>query len=169
MTDWRAMSDRSICWVGCALLTVAGCTRDDPLLVPITGQVKLEGSPVAEVIVTFTPTGTTLGNGSLGATDTEGKFTLTDVRGGQGGHVGEYKISLYPAPTKDTQDLPSDVVSSGAIGLPPIFLNPNRTPLRATVPAEGAQVEILLTRTGTGAEVNAIPVQGVVGRNGQKD
>ena len=158
MIGLQTIFGRSTCWVGCALLTIAGCAKHDPLLVPITGQVKLEGQPVAELIVTFTPTGSTLGNGSLGASDTEGKFILTDVRGGEGGYVGEYKVSVYPVPSKETRDLPTDVVSSGSIGLPPVFLNPNRTPLRATVPAGGAEFEILLTRTGQGSQVHSVPV-----------
>lgn len=136
-----------------ACVAMTGCTPADPLLVPISGQVLLEGQPVADVIVTFTPIGSTAGSGSLGGTSADGKFTLTDVRGGRGGHVGAYRVSLYPAPPVAGRDLPSDTVSSGRADVPELLRNPNRSPLRATVPPAGAEIEIQLTRTGTGSQV----------------
>jgi len=117
----------------------------------------MEGQPVAEIIVTFTPTGETLGNGALGGTDTTGCFTLSDVRGGEGARVGEYKVSLYPTPTSDKAGLPTDVVSSGAAGIPDIFMDPNHTPLRATVPASGAEIEVALATHGKDSTVQVKP------------
>ena len=38
-----------------------------------------EGKPVKEVIVNFQPTGDTQGNGALGSTDADGRFTLMEV------------------------------------------------------------------------------------------
>ncbi len=110
------------------------------------------------IIVTFTPTGNTLGNGALGGTDTDGTFTLVDVRGGQGAYAGEYKVSLYPTPSSDTAGLPTDVVSSGKAGIPSILLNPNKTPLRATVPETGAEVEVALSSKIQDSKVNVKPI-----------
>jgi hypothetical protein len=141
-------------WLSLAALVSAGCGSDNPDLVPVTGSVTMEGQAVAEVIVTFTPTGETLGNGSLGGTDTSGHFTLTDVRGSEGAYVGEYKVSLYPTPSSDTAGLPIDVVSSGSAGIPGILLDPNNTPLRATVPAGGAEVEVAIATSSEESTVN---------------
>lgn len=145
-------------WLMVALLVTAGCGADNPALVPVTGIVTMDGHPVAELIVTFTPTGETLGNGALGGTDTEGRFTLADVRGGAGAHMGKYKVSLYPTPSGKAVGLPTDVVSSGAAGIPALLMDPNNTPLRATVPASGAEVEIALTARGKGSAVNVKPI-----------
>ncbi len=137
-------------------LVTVGCAQNNDALVPVTGIVTMDGRPVAELIVTFTPMGNTLGNGALGGTDTDGHFTLADVRGGQGAYAGEYKVSLYPTPSSDTAGLPTDVVSSGKAGIPPILLNPNKTPLRATVPETGAEVEIALSSKIQDSKVNVI-------------
>jgi hypothetical protein len=157
MSRLSSRPDTRLLWLAFALLVAAGCGTENPALVPVTGIVTMEGQPVAEVIVTFTPTGETLGNGALGGTDTEGHFTLMDVRGGVGAHAGEYKVSLYPAPTSDTAGLPTDVVSSGSAGIPAVVLNPNDTPLRAIVSASGADVEVSLTRSGEDSTVHVKP------------
>jgi hypothetical protein len=138
------------------LFIIAGCSADNPALVPVTGLVTMDSQPIAELIVTFTPTGNTLGNGALGGTNKMGHFTLTDVRGSQGAHMGEYKISVYPTPTSDTAGLPTDVVSSSAAGIPDIFMDPNHSPLRVIVPKSGAEVEVALTRNEKDARVNVI-------------
>src|SRR5262245_19266440 len=134
----------------CLVLLAAGCAGKEPL-VPVRGRVTLDGKPVKEVVVTFTPVGDTKGSGSVGATDADGRFTLTDVRGSAGAYVGEYKVSLYPARTGTRPDDPADVVSKGGGNVPAIYIDPNRTPLRATVPPAGGSVEILLTASGQGA------------------
>lgn len=140
-----------------ALIVLSGCGATNTALVPVSGIVTMNGQPVAELIVTFTPTGETLGNGALGGTDTGGRFTLMDVRGDAGAYVGEYRVSLYPTPTGDTAGLPTDVVSSGAAGIPAIFLDPNNSPLRAIVPKSGAEVEVVLATNGKSSTVNVTP------------
>ena len=98
----------------CVLLAAAGC-GGKPELVPVRGRITLDGQPVKEVVVTFSPIGDTQGNGAMGCTDVEGRFTLTDVRGSAGARVGEYKVSLYPAPTGSRPGDPADVVAKGSI------------------------------------------------------
>lgn len=138
------------------LFTGAGCAGKDPL-VPVRGRITLDGKPLKDVIVTFTPIGDTRGNGALGGTDADGRFTLTDVRGSAGAVVGEYKVSLYPAPASSRRDDPADVVSKGGLGVPAIYLDLNNTPLRATIPPGGGTVELLLTGSGKGATTKSVP------------
>ena len=134
------------------LLLTAGCTRNSGLA-PISGRVTLEDKPVANMIVNFTPLGETAGNGALGCTNDEGRFTLLDARGEAGTYVGEYKVSLYPALNRNKPVDPAlDVISfPSKSGLPAIYLDPNQTPLRATVPQGGGTIDLILTRSGTGA------------------
>ncbi len=152
MSDWR------MCLSTTVLAFVPGCASRDPDLVPVEGAVTMDQRPVAELIVTFTPLGSTGGSGALGATDREGNFSLTNVRGGEGAYAGQYRISVYPAPTEEASDLPTDVVSSGAAGVPDVYLNPNRSPLRGTVPELGGRFEIALDSHGENATVDCHPI-----------
>jgi hypothetical protein len=137
---------------------IAGCGEAEPVLAPVRGRIVMEDKPMAEVIVTFAPIGNTTGNGALGATDRDGRFELTDVRGEKGAHPGEYKIHLYPAPLPKKTDAPVDVVSVGGGGIPAIYVDPNNTPLRANVPPEGAHVDVTLTSDGQNAGTKNSPL-----------
>jgi hypothetical protein len=140
-----------------ALLAMVGCGAENPALVPVTGIVTMDGEPLPEVAVTFTPTGETLGNGAIGGTNGEGRFTLIDIRGSTGLHPGEYKVSFYPTPSGKNASDPTDVVASGGVGLPGIVMDPNNTPIRATVPASGGDVRIALTPSGEDSTVIVKP------------
>ena len=63
--------------VALALLLVAGCGRQGPTLLPASGVVTLDGQPVAEAGVIFTPTDG--GPSASGATDSQGRFELRTV------------------------------------------------------------------------------------------
>jgi hypothetical protein len=143
------------------LLLAAGCSKG-PGLVPVSGRVTLDGKPVKEVIVNFTPIGDTKGTGSLAATDPDGRFTLADARGKAGTYVGEYKVYFYPAlPASAKEGDPADVV--GAVRgrtLPGIYFDLNQTPLRATVPEGGGTIEVILTSSGKGATTKTTPKEG---------
>ncbi len=142
------------------LLPLIGCDQPGPVLVPVQGRITLDGKPVSEHVVTFSPIGNTQGNGAMGPTDEQGKFALTDVRGETGAHVGHYKVHLYPTPVTPPNDVPSDVVSVGGGGgsVPAIYIDPNYTPVVATVPEEGCFVEITLTANGQGATSETKPL-----------
>jgi hypothetical protein len=141
-----------------AALAIAGCGRGADLA-PVTGRVTLEGKPVPNMIVNFTPLGDTGGNGALGHTDSDGRFMLLDARSEPGAHVGEYKISFYPGASRTQQTDPAlDVISVPSRGgLPAVYLDPDNTPLRAAVPKGGASIELALTQSGTGAGVKVSP------------
>ncbi len=140
-----------------ALLPIAGCGAENPSLVPVSGIVTMDGDPLPEVAVTFNPIGETLGNGALAGTDAEGRFKLIDVRGADGAHPGEYRISFYPTPSGGGADDPASVVSSGSVGLPGIVMDPNNSPVQATVPASGGEVRIALTVDGDDIQVEVTP------------
>lgn len=146
------MFTNSLRWsLVCACL--AGCSGKQSALVPVRGRVTLNDAPVKEVIVNFGPIKNTAGSGALGATDDDGQFELTDVRGKKGAHPGDYKIHLYPAPLGKASSAPADVVSAGGGGgkVPAIYINPINTPLVASVPETGGFVEVTLTPDGKNA------------------
>lgn len=119
----------------------------------------MSDAPVKEVIVNFAPTGSTAGSGSLGATNEDGQFELTDVRGQKGAHPGDYRIHLYPAPRAKSSAAPTDVVSAGGGGgIPSIYIDPNNSPLVANVPATGGHVEVILTADGKNASTTTSPL-----------
>jgi hypothetical protein len=81
--------------VACALLAVSGCS--DPLggveLGQVSGKVTLDGQPLAEAVVNFTPTdGKT--KGSTGTTDASGNYTLRYITGYDGAAVGTHTVEI---------------------------------------------------------------------------
>ena len=64
----------------CALLILAGCSgaasEFSGQLEPVSGKVLLNGSPGANVNVSFVPTGETQGTGGDGTTNAQGVFTI---------------------------------------------------------------------------------------------
>lgn len=88
------------------LLAVAGCQPAPPQTTSVTGVVTLDGAPCADAVVTFIPTGETTGNGGVGYTDAEGKFTaqLHDGQTGIGPPgllPGKYKVLINKSVNPD--------------------------------------------------------------------
>ena len=133
-----------------SLLLVVSCGQTGPRLVPVTGRVMYDGKPLTSMMVNFTPTGETQGNGGIAATDEDGRFTLISVRNEPGIPVGEYKVSFYPAtPAPPKKDDPTDVVAAPRrSNVPTAFLNANESPLRVAVPENGGFVTITVTPSG---------------------
>lgn len=94
---WQAL----ICAVAAAVLV--GCAGGQGKLgtVPVSGTVTLDGQPVPGATVTFKPKSSD-GRAASAVTDTNGRFTLTTVQGGDGALPGSYGVAI------------TKVVSSGA-------------------------------------------------------
>jgi hypothetical protein len=78
------------CLLAGLLLHATGCGNGRPPLVAITGVVTLDGAPVAAATVTLMPRAG--GRPATGATDQQGRFTLTTFAPGDGAVVGEYDV-----------------------------------------------------------------------------
>jgi hypothetical protein len=107
-------------------LVAAGCGPGRPPLVPVTGQVLMEGKPVAGASVMF------VGDGrpATGVTDAGGRFVLGTWTNGDGVLAGEYVVCV----TQQTVAGPGD--SDYAVPnnlLPPVYGAVDTTPLRARV------------------------------------
>ncbi|MBC7352006.1 MAG: carboxypeptidase regulatory-like domain-containing protein [Thermogutta sp.] len=81
------------------LLLVAGCGSKGPRLAPVKGKVTLDGQPLANAIVTFTPVAG--GPASTGVTNSNGEYELA-CQLGRGAVVGQHKISVRSQPPTQT-------------------------------------------------------------------
>ena len=83
-----------------ALLVVVGCeSRSD--LAQVSGAVRLDGQPLAEALVTFTPQGGA-GVVSMGKTDGGGNYSLMATRSANGASLGANRVVIT---THDILDL----------------------------------------------------------------
>jgi len=121
-----------------ALSLIAGCSRSEQQAVPVSGVVTLDGKPVPNVLVVFSPTRGELESpnicpSSSGVTDEEGRFEL-ETLSGRGAVVGEHVVTLIcRGPTPDAEP-------SGPPGPPKLELPAEASDrsLRFVVPATGA-------------------------------
>jgi hypothetical protein len=85
-------------FVGMVLLPVLGCAAEAPKIVPVSGLVTLDGKPLANATVTFSPIAkpgeVNAGDGSAGKTNANGEYTLTTSRGVPGAQVGKHRVSI---------------------------------------------------------------------------
>ena len=82
-------------WIASALLVgfVLGCGAGGPAKYPVSGKVTLDGKPLAEVSVTFSPSDRKLPT-SGGKTDAQGVYKLSTAQGDSGAVVGKYMVTL---------------------------------------------------------------------------
>ncbi|PQO36442.1 carboxypeptidase-like regulatory domain-containing protein [Blastopirellula marina] len=96
----------------------AGCGGN--ALQPLQGTVTLDGQPLADAAVSFSPVAG--GRPASGKTDADGKFTLASFTAGDGLPVGSYKVTIVKIDTKkQAQAAPSseedgDAPESAAMG-----------------------------------------------------
>ena len=87
-----------------ALLAGCGDMETPANVGRVSGRVTLEGQPLAEALVTFSPVeqGAT---SSLGRTDQDGNYTLVYAQGVEGAQIGQHRVSIT---TFDEGDPDSD-------------------------------------------------------------
>ena len=85
-------------WLVVALAAVLGAGCSGPTLVPVSGQVTMNGRPLKNVRVDFHPDPDqgTKGPSSTGVTDADGNFTLASTAPGNapGAVVGRHRVVL---------------------------------------------------------------------------
>ena len=98
-------------------------------LVPVSGTVKLDGEPTANITVVFNPGKGTTGTGGYGVTDSTGKYTVTHRSNQPGIEPGEYVVTFSKMGLPDGSPIPEgkDAADVGAVQLlPEKYTNPNR-------------------------------------------
>jgi len=109
-----------------SLTFLIGCTAQSFQVVPVSGQVTLDGKPAAGIHVTFTPVaerpGQEVGVGSTGVTDAQGRFTLRTIAKNRrsGAVVGKHSV-VFSVPAEQAPD--QDVSLPPKIVLPERFTN----------------------------------------------
>jgi len=115
-------------WIAAAVMlaSVAGCGSRG--LGQVTGTVKLDGDPLPDAMVIFTPL--TGGRPAAGRTDAQGKYELVFDREGTGAMLGEHVVEIT---TADETVLDDDTVERIPEKVPAEY-NAN-TELRETIEA----------------------------------
>ncbi len=142
---------RSNSWCGAAALIClstllcAGC-GDGVHRVAITGVVSADGKPVDGAVVQLLPKGDTSGDGGLGATDSEGKFTVISSRQEHSGiPPGTYTVLVSRLVDQQGKLLPEGAGQAeypdGFDSIPRPYNTPN-SPLEITVTDAGGHFDV---------------------------
>jgi len=88
--------------LGTSVLAGCGGGADRPAMVPVSGTVNYNGSPVEGATVTFASE--TSPRSSTGETDSSGKFRLTTFDTNDGAPAGEYIVTITKFEAEATMD-----------------------------------------------------------------
>lgn len=101
---------QSVVMLFAVALLCAGCgggsPSDTPELGEVTGVVTMDGTPMANVTVTFVPES---GKPSFGGTDSEGHYTLVYNQNEQGAMIGQHTVRVT-SPSEGPQDEGKDPI-----------------------------------------------------------
>jgi hypothetical protein len=104
------------------LLLVSGCGRAPDDIGRVSGKVTLDGQPLPNATVIFSPT--TAGNQSVAVTDANGEYSLLYSAKTRGAEPGEHRVTISTF-TKGDPD-----------GDPPVAKAPERVPYRYNLRSE---------------------------------
>lgn len=129
------------------VLLLTSCGSSKPQFVPVSGRVLVDGKPVANLMVTFQPIGTTgsdPGPGSAGITDVNGRYTLkvsSQQFEGDGAVPGKHKVRIGSVQAGEGVPTDPEIGSPDGAPLPGKELIPTKynqdTVLTVDVPSEG--------------------------------
>ena len=94
------MRTRALLLFGLAWIVGCGSSK----YAPVSGTVRMDGKPLADVAVIFQPIGKTLnpGPGSSGRTNAQGEYTLEVMGGeGRGAVIGPHRVEIHPTVEAD--------------------------------------------------------------------
>ena len=130
------------------VMMLAGCGDSGPKVVPVTGKVTLDGTPLTIGTVTFYPDeskGNTVVGTSTGMIQSDGSYKL-NYNGKDGAPVGWYKVTVNPI------GMPSNMGNAGGMQAQDMSkLNQN---------AAKVNPKFLKAETGLTIEVVASPAAG---------
>jgi hypothetical protein len=128
-------------FVGCSETTSAN-------LVPVTGNVTMDGKPLAGASITFTGVGNTPGLGGVGVTDEAGNFEVSHFRAGKGLDAGDYKVMISKLVMSDGAPIPAGTLSIAELStrqlVPRRYNDVNNTILKVIVKDGGDPVSLAL-------------------------
>jgi hypothetical protein len=118
---------------GVAMLTLAGCGGGGPDLVPVSGQVLIDGEPVPNASIQVIPAE---GRAAFGKADAQGNFTLMTNEEGDGCVKGTHTVIV----TAVTSDNPNEET----LHVPENYMELDTTDLTLTIegPTTDAKLEL---------------------------
>ena len=111
------------------LQVAVGCWQ--PKMAKVSGAVTSQGRPVPDAIVQFVPT---KGPGAAGRTDTEGRFSLTTLKPGDGAFLGPFRVTVQPFIPGNDPEKPTPPPPPRP-DIPDRYRTVDKTPLTAEVVA----------------------------------
>ena len=111
---------RSLSFLAAGLVALALCGCSSPLMAPVKGRVMVNGTPVKNAAVTFSPSGAPgqkeTGKPGTGFTDEDGRFQLSTFSNYDGALVGTHAVLVTlddtnPAKCKREKSLTLEVKS----------------------------------------------------------
>jgi len=132
------------------ILPLSGCGPSRPATVPVTGQVLLDESPIADAVVMFVPKAG--GRPADGSTDAAGNFSLKTFGHDDGAIPGDYTVTVSLMKTSNVTAAANDL--SGEVGeggiqeewiIPKRYAQIDTTPLTAIVESSMPPVALKLT------------------------
>lgn len=108
-----------------ALVAMTGCSSGDPAVNFVQGTVTIDGKPLDNATVIFSPIEGSGGRPATGKTDASGVYTLTDMQAtgtGAGAAAGQYRVaitkviegSLVEGPGEDAEGADDAAEDAGA-------------------------------------------------------
>ena len=141
------------------LACVAGCGKRGSSLPTqyIEGMVTLDGTPVDDALITFTPVVKEGGVAATGYSDATGKYTLTSVGGDpqRGAIVGDYIVTVSKVSIKMVKtppQYPGEPPTESAVQtqiLPQAYLKADKSPLKASVVKGKNSIDLPMSKSGT--------------------
>jgi hypothetical protein len=137
--------------LGTALLVLlAGCSGKYAMNNQVEGTVKLDGTPLPNVVVQFVPD-VTAGEqppGASGYTDSQGHYSLTCDNQQPGAALGKYRVTVLPGRSGTAGDDRDAAGVRPGSSVPPFYTQANKTPLKVEVTADKHTYDLNLTRSG---------------------
>ena len=126
------------------LSIIAGCNRGGLHLVPVDGVVTLDGKPVADAGVLFSPADPKMGPPASGTTDADGKFTLA-TNNRSGAAVGDHAVVIAREEVKVIPQSRGFPIYETKHIIPPKYGEMKTSGLSATVKENDNHFEFKLT------------------------
>lgn len=105
----KHITNLAVAFFATAILSFVGCSGTEYSLAPVSGQVTLDGKPVASIRLVFSPmaneANTDPGPWSTGVTNAEGEYTLETRHKQKGASVGKHTVMFEFDDPEDMEGL----------------------------------------------------------------
>jgi hypothetical protein len=128
-----------VCGFGIVVSTFSGCSKA-PGTIPVGGKITYRGKPVLKAEVQFTPVESgadgALRRIAAGEVDSQGVYSLSTFRKGDGALPGEYVVTITPVKIKNIDG--GDPSAKMQKIAPDIYMQTSATPLKASIQADAS-------------------------------